>query len=161
MKKDPLKIYIDRLKDDDTEQIFEVLESDFLETNEEELSFTGKVTISGQAYLAKNHLILDLKIKATANMPCSICNEKSIVSIEVDDFTHTVELCEIQSAIYDFADEVKSSLLIKIPQFHECNSGKCPHRKDVTKFLKDSSEENHSPFSELTLYTPPSSKTNF
>ncbi|NGX59012.1 MAG: hypothetical protein KR126chlam3_00156 [Chlamydiae bacterium] len=147
--KDQFKIYIDRLNETDTEKIFEVLDATFLDVQEAELSFEGNVTISGQAYLVKNHLILDLKIKASAKMPCSICNETMLVPIEVTDFTHTVELGEIPSAIYDFSDEVRSALLIKIPQFIECHQGKCPKRNELNKFLMDSPEDTYTPFSEL------------
>ena len=146
-----LKIYIDRLKNDDTEHIFEEVEPDFLDLQENDLVFKEKITISGQAYLAKNHLILDLKIKTKATMPCSICNEPTDIFLNLNDFTHTVELCEIKSAIYDAAEEIRNHILLKVPPFVECQSGHCPQRKDINKYLKQSSEETYSPFSELEL----------
>lgn len=151
MKNNPLNIYIDRLKDDETEKIFEVLEAEQLEVQEEELSFTDKTTVSGKAYLANDHLILDLKISAFAQMPCSICNEKESFPIEIKDFKQTIEIAEIPSAVYDYSDEVRSAILLKIPQFFECNQGKCPHRKEVKKFLKEGGPDTHSPFSDLQL----------
>lgn len=149
MKKEPLKIYIDRLKDDDTEQIFEILDPESFDLTEEELSFEGKITVSGQVYLAKNHLVLDGKIKATAIMPCCICNQKTEVALHIDDFTHTIEICEVPSAVYDFSEEVRSALLLKIPHFVECNEGNCPQRKEVSKYFKKG--DTHSPFSGLFL----------
>jgi len=151
MKKGPFKIYITHLKDDDTEQIFEIVESDFLELKEQELSFIEKITVSGQAYLAKNHLVLDLKIKAKALIPCSICNETIEVPLEIDNFTHTVELCEVKSAFYDFSEEIRHNILLKIPHFVECNKGHCPQRNTVNKYLKDTTEDTSTPFSELSL----------
>jgi len=145
------QIYIDRLKDDDTEIIYEVVQPEFLEIAEKDLSFTSDVTISGKAYLAKNHLILDLKIKLYANLPCSICNEKTEIPIEIEDFTHTQEICEIPSAIYDYTEELRSAILLKIPQFIECNHGHCPSRKEVNKYLKVSDPDTYSPFSDLNL----------
>jgi len=151
MNTSPLKVYIDRLKNDETEQIFENIEPKLQEAQEEELSFTDEIIVSGQAYLANEHLILDLKVKASAKMPCSICNEKATNQIELKDFKQTVELSEIPSAVYDYGDEVRNAILLKIPQFLECNQGKCPSRKDVKKFLKESESNTHSPFSDLNL----------
>ena len=152
MKNSPFKIYIDRLKNDDTEAVHEILDPDFLQETEKEQLFIDKVTVSGQAYLANHHLILDLKIKATAILPCSICNEKVEFPIDIEDFTQTVELSEIRSSIYDFAGDVRDSILLKLPQFIECHHGHCPQRKDINKYLKKhTSDDNHSPFSELSL----------
>ena len=108
----------------------------FLDISEPECEFTGKVVICGVAYLAKNHLILELKVKATVQMPCSICNEKFEIPIEVEPFTQTVEICEIKSAIYDFTEDIRHAILLKVPQFVECHQGNCPHRKTINKFLK-------------------------
>lgn len=151
MKHGLFKIYIDRLKNDDTEEIREVVDPDFLQEGEEEAIFVQKVNISGRAYLANHHLILDLKIKATATLPCSICNEKVETPIEVDDFSQTVELSEIKSSVYDYASEVRDAVLLKLPQFIECHHGHCPQRKVISKYLKKPSDDTHSPFSELSL----------
>ncbi|MBS0629679.1 MAG: hypothetical protein JSS30_05580 [Verrucomicrobia bacterium] len=151
MKNGPFKIYIDRLKNDDTETIHEIVDSDFLQEGEKEPLFIGKVTVTGQAYLANHHLILELKIKATATLPCSICNEIVEIPIEIDDFTQTVEISEIRASIYDFAQDVRDSVLLKLPQFVECHHGHCPQRKDINKYLKKPSEDTYSPFSDLSL----------
>lgn len=149
MKSGPFKIYIDRLKNDDTETIHEIVEPDFLQEGEKEPLFIHKVTVSGQAYLANHHLILDLKIKATALLPCSICNEPVEIPIEIDDFTQTVELSEIRASIYDFEGEIRDSILLKLPQFIECHHGHCPQRKELNKYLKQPSDQSRSPFSDL------------
>lgn len=149
MKKSPLQIYTDRLKNEETERIFENVAPEFLQTPEKELSFEDDVAISGKAYLAENHLILDLKIKATAKMPCSICNKSSIVHISIDDFTFTIEITEVPSGVFDYTEEIRSAILIRIPQFFECQGGKCPQRKDINKYLKPSSNETYTPFSAL------------
>ncbi len=151
MQNNPFKIYIDRLKNDDTEQIHEVVDPNFLQIQEDELQFSQKVTVSGQAYLAKNHLILDFKIKAKAILPCSICNEKVEFLLEINDFSHTVELCEVKSAIYDFSFEIRNALLLKIPQFVECHHGHCPNRKEIHSYLKKISSDTNQPFSDLSL----------
>lgn len=149
MKKGPLTIYIDRLKDDDTETIFEEIPVSFFQLDEKELTFIDKITISGQAYLAKNHLILNCKIKALAEMPCCICNEKTRIPILINDFSQTVEICEVPSAIYDYCDEIRSAILLKIPHFVECQGGKCPTRTEISPFLK--TDDTHTPFKDLSL----------
>ena len=151
MNKDALKLYIDRLKNDDEESINETVSPEFLNSCEKDLSFHNQVVVSGQAYLANQHLILDLKIHTLASIPCAICNEQTKVLIEVDDFALTVELGEIKSAIYDFSDDIRHAILLKIPPFTECHKGKCPNRKELNKFLNPSSEPIHTPFSELDL----------
>lgn len=145
----PFKIYIDRLKDDDTEQIYEVIDNALFDIAEKELQLTGKVTVSGQAYLAKNHLILELKVKAKALLPCSICNKPTEVPLVVEDFNHIQEICEIKSAVWDYTDEVRNAFLLKVPQFTECHDGKCPGRKEITKYLAEDSPPLHTPFSGL------------
>ncbi len=147
-----LKIYVDRLKSGDTESIDEKVTPDFLEA-EKELSFPAEVTISGRAYLANDHLILQLKIKTKARLPCSMCNQTLETSLEVPDFYLTVDLTDLPSAIYDYTDEVRSALLLKVPQFTECNEGSCPNRPDINKYFKSPSKTddgNHYPFSTLS-----------
>lgn len=147
MKKGPLKIYIDRLKDDDTERIFEVVDPQILDLQDEEILCEEKITISGRAYLAKNHLILECKIKALVTIPCSICNQPTPIHIDIEDFIHTIEICEVPSSIYDYSDEIRSAILLKIPQFVECNDGNCPARKDMSNFFKQ--KDSFTPFAEL------------
>ncbi len=149
MTSKPFELYLDRLKNDDTEEIYESVEPSDLELDDQELSFLNKVLVSGQAYLAKNHLILDLKIKATASMPCSICNERAETAISIDDFSHNIEISEAKSAIYNFKEDIRSAILLKVPQFLECSGGHCPHRKEVDKFFTSPEKETHSPFSNL------------
>ncbi|NGX38889.1 MAG: hypothetical protein KR126chlam1_00205 [Chlamydiae bacterium] len=151
MNKGPFKVYIDRLKSDETEKILEVVSPAFLEIEEKELSFIGEVTVSGKAYLAKDHLILELKIEAKAQMPCSVCNESTLVTVESNDYTHIKETSEISSSVYDYSNEVRSAILLKIPPFFECNHGHCPQRKDLHKYRAKSSPETHNPFSDLSI----------
>lgn len=144
-----LKIYIDRLRDDEIEEIAEEVEPSHFSMDDKDLKFVDMVTIIGRAYMVKSHLILDLKIKAKAEMPCSTCNGKAVMNLQIDDFSHTEDLENIKSAIYDFSDDVRSAILIRIPQFCECQDGECPQRKEVNKYLKSSSDETYTPFAGL------------
>lgn len=149
MKPGPLSIYVDRLKDDGIEEISEVFDPALLEMEDEDLHFVGNMSLDGRAYLVKTHLILELKFQVEAKMPCAICNEKTTFKIKVDDFSHNQELSTIKTGVWDYAEELRSAILIHVPQFHECNEGHCLHRKNVANFLKPSSDETHTPFKDL------------
>lgn len=148
MKRDLTKIYIDRLKDDHIEKIDETLEPSFLDIQEKDLMLTTPVSISGSAYLANEHLVLDLKITAQLELPCTICNKFAPFPVEIATGAFTVPIEEIKGAIYDFSDDVRSQILLKAPPFLECNSGQCPERKDINKYFK---KPNNTPFSDLSL----------
>lgn len=142
-----LKIYVDRLKDGHTQKIEEELFSDFLEIAEEELSFPLPVTVKGDAYLAEDHLVLHLKAKTEAKLPCSICNEQFLFPIDID-FYHTVALDELKNPIFDYSLTLRESILLQVPPFAECNAGQCPERPTVNKYLK-TDPHSQFPFSGL------------
>ena len=145
---DTLKIYIDRLKDEEVEAIDEQVDAEVFDISEKDLKLEGKVAVSGSAYLTKEHLILDLKIETKASMPCSACNKMFTLSAIQDAFSQTVELDEIKGAIYDFTNDIRTQILLKIPAFSECHDGKCPNREELNQFF---SKDENLPFSELDL----------
>lgn len=132
-----LKIFIDRLKGDAVEQIEEELPSHFLEVQEADLSFAHPIQLKGSAYLANQHLILELTISTSAQIPCIICNEKVEVPIQIQNVPHTIEISSIKSAVYDYSQEVRNAILLKVPTFVECQDGNCPERKIINKYLKN------------------------
>jgi hypothetical protein len=131
-----LKIYIDRLKDGHEEKIDETLSSDVLDVREEELAFSGQLSVSGKAYLADDHLILNLKIKSLALIPCAICNQTVEVPIVLDSFYLPKPMDELLSTIFDFTNEIREAVLLHVPAFTECSNGKCPERETIKNFLK-------------------------
>ncbi len=133
---DKTKIYIDRLKEDDGVKIQETISSDFIQVEEKELSFPEDVAFSGEAYLSNGFFILHLKIKTLACIPCLICNEKKNVSLEINDFYFSEKISELKSPIFDFKDELRSAILIKVPPYFECHEGCCPEREIIKKYLK-------------------------
>lgn len=143
------KIYVDRLKDSEVEKIDLQVTPTFLEVNDEELSFQNPVTLSGEAYLASDHLILQLKARTQASMPCSICNNQIEISIAVENSYHSIPLAELKGAIFDYTELLREAILLQAPQFTECQNGKCPERENVKKFLKKPSTSTHFPFAEL------------
>lgn len=150
-------IYVDRLKDGQTLKIEEKSSPEFLDIHEEELSFTDPVSISGKAYLAEDHLVLQLDIRTQFVMPCSICNEKVTLPIEIKNFYHVEPIAEITSHIFDFTELLREDILLQVPPFVECHEGRCPERGTISPYLKKeektpSSKKNdhvHYPFADL------------
>ncbi len=133
---EPFKIFIDRLKGGQTHKIDEAVDPLFLAVDEKELGFPSKVDVKGEAYLADDHLIIRLKVKTVALMPCAICNEMIEKELKVDNFYHTQPIEEIPSAIFDFTELLREALLLDLPKYIECNQGNCPERTTIAPFLR-------------------------
>jgi uncharacterized metal-binding protein YceD (DUF177 family) len=129
------KIYVHRLKDGNTEKLFETLSPDFLGVKEPELSFNVPVTIKGEASLADDALVLRLHIETEATMACSICNQDVQVKIVISNLCHTEEVSTIKGAVFDYQEVVREAILLEVPFIAECNSGDCPERATVAKYF--------------------------
>jgi uncharacterized metal-binding protein YceD (DUF177 family) len=147
------KIYIDRLKNGHVEKFKETVPSDFLDVEEEELSFPKSLEVNGEAYLADDHLVTHFSVHTSVKIPCSICNESVEIPISIQNAYSTISLEEIPSAIYDLTPEIREMTLLQIPLYTECQQGKCPERDQIKKFLhKDDpspSSTVHFPFADL------------
>jgi len=148
-----LKIYVDRLKDGNTEKLKEELDPAFLEIAEEELSFNDPVHLKGDVSIVSDHLVIHLNVQTFATLPCSICNAPIRAPIVLKNICLTHPLTEIHGGIFDLAEEIRESILLQTPLFTECNEGHCPERENVKKFLKTEEEaaqgDIHFPFSDL------------
>jgi uncharacterized metal-binding protein YceD (DUF177 family) len=147
---DPFKIFVDRLKKGDTQKIEELLDPGFLDINEKDLLFPEKITVKGDAYVTDDHLIVRLKAKTKALMPCAICNEMISNELKVDDFYQAEPLEEIPSAVFDFSELLREALLLGLPKYVECNKGKCPQRAVLSPFFRTQEQEQ----AEKTTYFP-------
>lgn len=145
-----LKIYIDRLKDGQKQKIEETLPPDFLDVTEEELVFEDPVHVQAEAYLAEDHLVIHLNIETAACLPCCICNDTVRIPVIIKNIYLTEPLEEIKGAIYDCTNATRESILLQTPRFAECNSGKCPEREHVKKFINNN--ENSSSEKEITHF---------
>lgn len=154
------KIYIDRLKNGHIEGFKETVEPSFLEINEDELSFPESVQVSGDIYLADDHLVAHLSICTSAKLPCSICNKPVHIPISIQNAYSAISLQEMRSAIYDLTNEIRETTLLQVPLFAECNNGKCPERDQIKKFLhgEPNGEQHpgqspvvHLPFADLDI----------
>ena len=141
-----LKIYIDRLQNDHSIEIKETLQPSFLDVNDDELLFEDPIQLKAEAYLADDHLVIQLNIETSAYLPCSICNDSVATPICAKNIFITVPLAEIKGATYDLTDQVRETILLQTPLFTECHQGKCPERELIKKFLK--SEEKASKLGE-------------
>lgn len=152
---DLFKIYIERLREGEKEELSFQCASTFLELEEEEVSAAEHVNVKIEAYLTESHLILRMSGKTKISLPCSICNELTEVVIEIQNLYHNVPLEEITNGIYDFSEALREGLLLELPLFAECNQGACPKREEIRPYLKkDSSKKNdddnqYFPFSDL------------
>ena len=143
-----LVIYVDRLKEGQEERFEGTISSDFLG---DDPYFEPLVFLAGKAYIAGDHLMIKLKAKAGAYIPCSICNEPVLVNLELQDFYHVEDLKEI-SSVFNFSTLVREDLLLQLPQFAECG-GKCPEREALKHILQSKETTKPSdvqfPFSNL------------
>ncbi len=137
---DRFLIYIDRLKDQQTEVLNFLLPPSFLQIEEKELRFNRPVKVDGKAYLAHDELIVDLDIVACAEMPCAICNEPTEVPIELDHVLLVEPWSDSGERVYDLRPAVREAILLELPLRAECAGG-CPKRAELEKFLKKESSD--------------------
>ena len=141
-----LKIFIDRLLGGATESIKESLEPDFIDLSESELEFPSRVEVEGKAYLAEEHLIIQLKIETEAILPCSICNTRIKIPLKIGSFYHTEEISGIKGKVYDYTPPLREGILLELPTYVECR-GKCPERAKIEKYLSEGDKQ--FPFADL------------
>lgn len=141
-----LKIYVDRLTDGQTEVIEETVSPELLEIKENDLQFQKPIKLSGKAYLAEDHLIIQLKITTEATMPCLICNESVQKKIAVPSFYHTEEVANIKGHIYDYTQPMREAILLELPYSVECK-GNCPKRGELKSYLNNG--DTRFPFADL------------
>jgi len=146
------KIYIDRLKGGQVHLIEKKFDPSFLEVNEKELQFEQPITVSGEAYLTDDHLVIHLSALTMAKMPCSMCNQMIPTPLIVDNLYHAEPLVDIPNAIYDFQVMLREALLLELPQRVECNSGNCPSRTIIKPYLRsEKRSDTHFPFADIDL----------
>jgi uncharacterized metal-binding protein YceD (DUF177 family) len=147
---DAFKVWIDRLTEGQVQKIDASYDPAFLDVEESELQFRSPVAVSGEAYLADDTLVLRLKAKTIALMPCIICNKMIETKLEILELYHTESLSDIRGAIFDFSEALREALLIELPKYVECGAGKCPERQALAPYLrKPEKKETHCPFADL------------
>ncbi len=131
-----LKITIDRLVNGKVEIIDEELSPLLLETKDNLLRFEDPIKVSGKAYLAEEFLVLNLNITTVYKAPCKICSEDLSKVFEKKGLYFTEELSAIPNRVYDVSVQIRDTIFLEIPNFHECEGG-CSMREELKKYLKE------------------------
>jgi uncharacterized metal-binding protein YceD (DUF177 family) len=142
----PLKIYVDRLTRERTEKIEEFLTPEIMDVNENDLKFQSSIKLKGRAYIAEDHLVIQLEVETDALIPCAICNNGVKKKIIVKGFYHTEDLEKIQGHVYDYTDPLREAVLLEIPSYVECLEN-CPKRTDLKNYLQKGNDQ--FPFADL------------
>lgn len=132
---DTFKIFVHRLKDGHEEKIEERLDPHFLDIKEAELSCDDPINLKGVAQLADDLFILRMTIETQVIMPCAICNQDVHVKIFIPNLYHTESLENIKSGVFDYREVLREAILLEVPYIAECNSGDCPERASMAKYL--------------------------
>jgi uncharacterized metal-binding protein YceD (DUF177 family) len=145
------KISLDLLKDGQSCPIKETFSPEFLDVQEEELLFQEKVHVQGQASLIEDHILLELTVKCSAKLPCSICNQWTQVAIYLPQILISEEIENRNSRFFDYKEALREAILLEVPQFAECQ-GSCPERKNMESYCqrtKESKSSDYFPFEQL------------
>lgn len=147
-------VYVDRLRSGGEEAIEESLSPDFLDIDEEEVSFRDPVEVRGKAYLAEGELVVDLDVSTNVEQPCIICGNPVKSAIHLPHCYITPEKSGYKNGIFNFRECLREEILLDLPHFIECHEGKCPERKELQKFIKKQGTESgkastQNPFAEL------------
>ena len=152
---DRFKIYIDRLRDDQPESWEGEFSPEFMETEEQELHFRKPVQVKGQAQVTDGELLVTMRLCAKAEIPCSICNEKTEVAIAPETIVHMLPISEVKGAVFNWAPVAREAILLEVPGYAECG-GNCPRRPEMERHMKRNDGEaedkdGYRPFADLQL----------
>ncbi len=148
MSNDLFCIYTARLREGKEERFSGEVSPDFLQLSEDELTCEAPVFFEGAASVVGKEILLKLSAKTEVKMPCSVCNEWVTVPLIFTDFYYDQPLAEVRSGVFDFREVLREELVAQIPQFAECNGGRCSKRKEIENYTKKK-EKGQNPFADL------------
>ena len=144
---DAFKIFVDRLKENQSESLEESFSPGFMEIQEKELAFEKPIELEGKAFVSGDSLMILASVRTKALLPCAICNQPVEVDIEITDFAHTEKVEDIKSGVFNYRSVLREALLLELPHTAEC-ANRCPKREELSKYF--SKDQNKSyPFEEL------------
>jgi uncharacterized metal-binding protein YceD (DUF177 family) len=127
-----------------------------LDLGDKDLTFDSAITLKGTAYLAEDHLVLQLNISGAAFLPCLVCNKPVKIPFNHKNLYITKPLTDVHAGRFDFKDELREAILLEFPSFAECEEGSCPERTSIECYLKHPSpsetskkDEKYFPFHAL------------
>ncbi|NBO24509.1 MAG: hypothetical protein EBU93_04680 [Chlamydiae bacterium] len=131
-----LVIYIDRLESGKIEEVDCSISPQFMDVQEEGLSFEELIHVKGNFYSTPDHLIGQLSIETSFNMPCTICDERFSIPVIIENHYITEPLENIPSRLYYPHEGIREALLLETPSFCECHDGNCPNRESFATLIK-------------------------
>lgn len=154
--KEQVKIYVDRVRDGEVDEVSETVSPVFMDIQEQEMRFNDPVTLEGEAYVTDDWLIIRLTIKTKVTLVCSVCNEPFEFIIDIQDMVHDEPLENIRDSSFDLLPMVRESILLAVPFYPQCGLTVCKQRKNIEPYLKSSKpivekteEHGHNPFQDL------------
>lgn len=129
-------IPIEHVKEGKSVALDHVYDSASLDLGDKDLTFDPDITVKGNAYLAEDHLVLQLNISGAASLPCLVCNKPVKVPFNHKNLYITKPLTDIHAGRFDFKEELREAILLEFPSFAECEDGNCPERKTIECYLK-------------------------
>src|SRR5689334_21861682 len=108
-----LLINLDSLQDGGEEKLSFTLPSSLIGVDEPALRFTKPIQGEAVAYVAGHDLVLQLKYRTEAALPCTICNEWTSHPIELEDFITSIPLTDILGPSFDYAPLLREEILVQ------------------------------------------------
>jgi len=130
---DHFNLYVGRFHDGKIEEIEWEIPPNFLDVADGNLFFEHPVFVSGKAYVASTHLIIQIDIKTIYGTYCKICNEKIFIPLELNGVYFTEDLDSIPSKIYNTQESIREAILLEIPLYSECTGG-CSLRNEFETY---------------------------
>lgn len=127
-------IYIDRLVGGRIEKIDEAIDPVVMQSDDNMLTFDQPVNISGKAYLAEDFLVINIDINTKYKAPCKICSEMLTTSFEATGVYLTEELTKVPAKVFDASGQIRDTIFLDIPDYHECEGG-CPDERRVKRLF--------------------------
>jgi len=147
--KEKLKLYIERIRED-SELIEEELDPSFIDIQEQDIRFEKPISVTGEAYVTDDWLIIRISIKTEGKLVCALCNEPFIFPIDIQDMVENEPLDQVTDGVYDLLPLIRDSILLSMPFYPQCGITECNNRTAIEPYLKkERSPEENSPFKDL------------
>jgi uncharacterized metal-binding protein YceD (DUF177 family) len=131
------EIFIDRLKEGEELSIDEFLEPSCLELkDDDELSASSPIHVQGRVYSASDWVIIDVKVNASVEMKCAMCNNQFTYAIEIPRFVYEKQMSTIEHGKWDVQNELREAILLEVPFFALCNGDSCRNIAEIQQFIR-------------------------
>ena len=129
-------LLIEHLREGKSSPFEENFDPKALTLEDGELSFKAPIHVKGIGYIAEDHIVIQLDIKGSAYLPCSVCNKPVNIPVILKNAYITKPLSDLSGGKLYFTEDLRELILLEVPSFAECNKGKCPDRAHIEKYLK-------------------------